>query len=252
MKRSTLPAVLIALLALALPMLASATINGGGGPPPLDVNKDLTNRGPAAYDLAIVLQGLETLTNSFNGHTGGDKVGWFDAPSTTTVGGNTVIHWQNFADGTDNQINNNQTIHVGFSTADGTHTIVDMYWTDIHGNRIPGSVVYDVSTGQTYKSGQLNWQWANNFATAAQISVSNVRYAVFPQPFPLAQLNGENAELARALATLTPDFVLGPGEQRSIALPASVPQGSAVITVYETSAPGTGANLVNFVQTLAQ
>jgi hypothetical protein len=251
MKRGTLLAVLIATLTLALPVIASATINGGG-PPPLDVNKDLTNHGPAAYDLAIVLQGSETLTNSYNGYQSGDKVGWFDSPSTTTVGGNTVIHWQNFSDGTDNQINTNQTIHVGFSTADGTHTIVDMYWTDINGHRIPGSVVYDVSTGHTYQSGRFDWQWVNDFATAAQISVTNVRYAVFPQPFPLAQLNSENAELARALAPLTPGFVLGPGEQRSLTVPASVPAGSAVVTVYETSAPGTGATLVNYVQTLAQ
>jgi hypothetical protein len=254
MKRGIQPALLTAVLTLSLPVIASADINHGGGPPPpsLDVNKDFTNLGPGAYDLAIVLQGAETLTNHWDGYLSGDKVGWFTAPTTSTVGGNTVIHWQNFADGGNNVIDTNQTIHVGFSTADGTHKIVDIYWTDINGNRVPGSVVYDVATGQTYKSGRFDWTFANNFATAAPVSVTNIRYAVFSQPFPLGQLNSENTALASSLAPLSADLVLGPGEQRPVTVPVSVPAGSAVVIVYQTSAPGSGASLVNYVQTLAQ
>ena len=102
------------------------------------------------------------------------------------------------------------------------------------------------------QSGRFDWTFANDFATAAAISVADIRYAVFPQPFPLGQLNSENAELANALAPLAEGFVLGSGEQRSLTVPVSVPAGSAVVIVYRTSAPGTGASLVIHVQTLAQ
>ncbi|MBJ6759893.1 hypothetical protein JGU66_03905 [Myxococcaceae bacterium JPH2] len=32
-----------------------------------DVNKDIKNTGPTAYDIAVVLAGAETVTSTFNG-----------------------------------------------------------------------------------------------------------------------------------------------------------------------------------------
>jgi hypothetical protein len=243
-------------LALALPAVAAATVNGGA-PPPVQVNKDLTNLGPAAYDVAIVLAGQETITDWFDGHHSGPKVGWFDSRDVTQ-GANTIIHWQTFSDvdideaDNNGQIDTNQTIHVGFSTADGDHKILDMYWTDPDGRRIPGSVVYDEDAHATYRGDRFTWTWANELAEAAPVSVGNIRYAVLSEPLPLAQLNSENAVLADALRPLDPGFVLAPGEQRAIELPVSVPAGSAVLTVYESSAPESGAVVVNYIQTLAK
>lgn len=254
MKRGIQCALLAALLALALPVIASAEVNHGTGEPPnplgIDVNVDLTNLGPAAYDVAFVLQGSQTLTNHYDGYHSGDKVGWFNSPTTTTVSGNTVIHWQTFWDGHDNRIDTNQLIHVGFSSAG--QTILDIYWTGPDGQRLPGSKIHDVKVKLTTQGGQLFWTFANNFVEEAQISVSNIRYAVFPQPFQLGDLNSENIELASALNPLAADLVLGPGEQQSLPVPGFVPPGSAVVAVYETSAPGTNAIVVNYVQTLAQ
>jgi hypothetical protein len=238
-------------LAFVLPAAATAVQNGAGGPGGVQVNKDLQNLGPAAYDVAIVLQGSETLTNSFNGYHSGDIVGWFNAPTTTTVGGNTVIHWQTFRDDDNNQIDRNQTIHVGYST-NGSHTVVDMYWTDINGNRIPGSVVYDVKANATYRTNRFSWTLSNQFANAADIAISNVRFAVLSSPLPLGDLSRNNIELANALSAIDGGLTLAPGEARSIDLPVAVAPGSAVVLVYEVSAPESSAVVTNYVQAIAQ
>lgn len=244
-------------LSLAAGGLALALPNGAaGGNAGYDINKDLTNRGPVADDLAIVLAGAETISDHFDGYpasaSAGHPIGWFDPPSETAVGGNTVVHWQDFGDLDDSRIDNGQTIHVGLSTADGTNTIADMYWTGPDGKRLPGSVVFDVHAGLTYQSTRATWSWANNFATAAPLSVSNVRYAVFAQPLALGDLVNSNPHLAAALQPLAADFTLAPDTVQSIPLPVAVAAGSAVVVVYQVDAPGSGATVIDFVQTIAK
>src|SRR5580704_2621458 len=102
-----------------------------------DVNKDLRNLGPAAHDLAVVLSGPETIIAHYDGYPSGN----FASFSNGLSGSNQLLRWQNFWDGNDNRIENGQVIHVGWTTADHSSSILDMYWTDVCGNRIPGSVV---------------------------------------------------------------------------------------------------------------
>ncbi len=236
-------------LLLAAVAAAVALPNGAGGG--IQVNKDLTNLGPVADDFAIVLTGAESITQTFDGHTAAPYVGWFGAPTVSTVGGNTVIHWQGFNDYDDSRIDNGQTIHVGLSTGDGTHQIADMYWTGPDGRRLSGSVVYDIDANVTYKTNVVTWTWANNYAdTAANLAVSNVRFAVFGQPLALGDLTNQNAQLAGALRPLSQGFGVAPGGAQTLTLPAAVAPGSAVVVVYTVSAPGSGALVTDFLQTV--
>lgn len=235
-------------VALAVPVAVIAAINQGGNLG-YDINVDLENRGPAAHDLAIVLAGQETVTRTMNGHHSGHSLaGWFSPPSNTNVNGNTVIHWQNFWDDDNNQIDKNQTIHVGFSTSDSSHTIRDMYWTNLQGNRIPGSVVYDVKAEIIYRSDRPYWHLEHEMAYPATISLSNLRFAVLSNRLELEQLGRDNAELLAALQPLSGDVELAPGEALELPIPAATPAGSSLVIVYSVGGEGSGALLTNYVQ----
>lgn len=236
-------------VAFALPAGAFAVQNGGGNQG-YDVNKDLKNLGPAAYDVAIVLKGSETITKSMNGYPPGDpdRPGQFSSRTESIVGGNTVIHWEYMDDGTDDKIDTGQTIHVGFSTADGNREIVDMYWTNRNGGRIRGSIVRDVYGQVTYDSNHLTWVLGNSMVE--QATVGNVRYAILSSPETLEGLGFGNAELAAALHPIDGTFVLAGGESTTIDIPGSVAPGSAVVLVYEVTGEGSGAVVTNYVQTV--
>jgi len=237
---------LVLMLALALPMAAAAvpTINH------LMINKDLVNKGPAAYDLAIVLEGTQGILDTFDGYDSGPILGYFDPPTVTPAGSNIVVHWQNFFDKTDNKIDTNQKIHVGVevpTTSDSNRKILDMYWTDGNGNRIPGSIVHNVSDGVTYSSnGHLSWTLANAHDIA--VSVKNIRYAVLPAPLSLDQLSQQNTELATALRPLSDGVVVDAGGSVALDLPVSVAPGSAVVLVYDETAEGSMALVTNYAQ----
>lgn len=243
-------AVLAVAFALPAATFAAQVGAGGGGVPGYDVNKDLKNLGPAAYDVAIVLKGSETITNSMNGYPPGDpdRPGQFSSRTESIVGGNTVIHWEHMDDGTDNKIDNGQTIHVGFSTADGNREILDIYWTNASGQRIRGSVVLDVYGKVTYGSNRLAWDLANSYAE--QATVSNIRYAILSSPETLPGLGVGNQALAAALHPIDGTFVLAGGESTTIEIPGDVAPGSAVVLVYEVSGEGSAAVVTNFVQTV--
>jgi hypothetical protein len=221
-----------------------------------DVNKDIKNLGPNAYDVAVVLPGLHTGITTFNGYPPGScrTAGQFSSVSNGPVGGNTEIHWQNFNDGSGNVIKTNKIIHVGWSSNDHSTSIQDMYWTDASGKRIPGSVLYNITTGWTYNQTTnvvlLNWQ--HIFRTNAPITLQNISFAVLPQAFPLAQLNPCNTVLAAQLRALSTGFTLAPGETRSISLPATVPPGSAVVVSYDVVGSGNSGESTDFIQFLAE
>lgn len=234
-------------LAIAVPVAALAAINQQGQG--YDVNVDLENLGPAAHDLAIVLAGSETVTKTMNGHGSGHGLaGWFSPPSNNAVGGNTVIHWQTFGDDDNDLIDLNQTIHVGFSTSDHNYSVVDMYWTNLQGNRIPGSVVFDVKANIIYKRDRPYWHLEHELAHPASISLSNIRFAVSPNRWELEQLGRDNAELAAALQPLSGDVQLAPGASLDLPIPAAVPAGSSLVIVYTVGGEGSAALATNYVQ----
>lgn len=162
-----------------------------------DVNKDLRNLGPPAHDLTVILSGSETVTNHFDGYLSGR----FQSFATGPVGSNTAMKWDDFRDNDNNIIDTGQTIHVGWSTADHSSHIKDMYWTDATGRRLPGSVVFNITTGWRYEVERevLILSWRNELVPEEgdprPIQVSNVQVALLPGPVPLEDLNAENRML---------------------------------------------------------
>lgn len=210
-----------------------------------DVNKDLKNLGPAAYDIAVVLAGTESVVAHYDGYPWANFGGFSNGP----IGPNHLLHWQYFWDGTDNRIDNGQIIHVGWSTADHSSTVVDMYWTDQCGRRIPGSIVYNITSNWTYESSrrECTATWTNHFDNEPLVEISNIQFAVRPERYNLADLNGANEELVRSLQPLTDRRVtLCHGQTFSASIPDSFAQN--VVLVYDVNSRGSAAASRDFVQ----
>lgn len=217
-----------------------------------DVNKDLKNLGPDAHDIAIVLAGAETVTNTFDGYYLGHQFGGtFTPPTQTTTPTSTILHWQVFDDTDDNMINTGQTIHVGYSTQDHSSQITDMYWTDPAGNRIRGSVVYNTTANYICAGGRCRLVFRHDFHATADIRIRNLAVAVLPSPVPLPDLNRFNTALNEALRPVASQFTLLPGQEVLIDVPGTVPPGSAVVAVYEVLADGSAAESLDHVQFIA-
>ncbi len=215
-----------------------------------DVNKDITNLGPTADDVAVILSGPETVTAQFNGYSSGSKQGQFGSFAHGPSGANTKLHWQNFTDGGNNRIDTNQTIHIGWSTADRSSSILDMYWTDASGNRIPGSVVYNVTTQWTYETatGQVILQWTNPYNVP--LSFFDVFFEITPTPVPLEELNLENTLLNDRLQLLPQgqQFTLPPAGTMSLPLPIMLPPDANIILRYRVDGQNNMAQTIDFVQ----
>ncbi|MCL6474392.1 MAG: hypothetical protein K6U75_04990 [Firmicutes bacterium] len=227
-----------------------------------DVNKDLRNLGPPAHDLTVVLSGSETVTNHYDGYPSGR----FQSFATGPIGANTAMRWDNFKDGDNNIIDTGQTVHVGWSTADHSSHVKDMYWTDATGRRIPGSVVLNITSGWRYVFGLegMLLSWRNEImpeeGNPVPVQIRDVRIARLPGPLPLEELNAENRMLEQILQPL-PDgewFVVGPGEAFGLVIPPPNP-GTAIVLRYEVTglpqgglAPQSSAVSVDYVQFVAR
>jgi hypothetical protein len=224
-------------------------------PPPLPpstyfVNKDLQNIGTQpAYDLVIVLAGQQTITDHYDGY----PVRHFGSFSTGPSGLNTLLHWQNLNEpGGDGAIDPGEVVHVGWGTVGASH-VLDMYWTDQSGNRIPGSRIFNITSGWTYDTGILTVSWTNIFVTdigeVFPIQISDVSMAVFADPWPLSELNAQNDALAAALVPVPGGtFAVAPDQTVTLALPESVPAGSAVVLRYGATGPGGSAVAIDYIQ----
>jgi hypothetical protein len=216
-----------------------------------DVNKDLRNIGTQpAYDVAVVLAGQENVTAHFDGYAGRRFGSFSSGPS----GPNTLLHWQNLIEpGGNGRIDPNEVVHVGWSTADHSSHVLDMYWTDQSGNRIPGSIIFNITSDWTYESGFVALSWDNIFETEwgdrFPLDITEVAVGVFPTPWPLSELNAQNEALNEALQPL-PDgsFVLEPDQVITLPVPATVPTGGAVVVRYQVTGPGGAAFAVDWVQ----
>jgi hypothetical protein len=218
----------------------------------VDINCDITNVGTAtAYDVAIVLAGMEQIGITYDG--------WpfhpdhrFRSFTKSYTGANTVLHWQSCYDETKTppvptSIPPGTTIHVGYTTADHTSTIIDFYWTDQNGGRILGG-------GIAITGGHIDVNGVT-FSNALRnlVSISNARFVILPQPRPLSDLTIRNDEL---MASLQPfpgpaGITLQPGESFSLPFPQPLPPGATAIVVYDTSSSAEGANagrVTNFMQ----
>lgn len=213
------------------------------------MNKDFTNTGTVpAFDIAILITGNQDITSIFYGFAPGKiggmtSAGRFSNFSSLFQGGNTLMHWQNL-NGTNAPINPNTFVHVGWCTAN-PNQMVNIFWTDQNGNQLPGSVIQETGA----EPNGLQAQWINAFATGTNPAiVSNVRYALPATPFPLAQLNAANTQLAGELQTLgIPTFELAPGASFSAPVPGAAP-GQWVVLVYDVNGNGSGAATTDYVQ----
>jgi hypothetical protein len=227
-------------------LLMAATLLVAQGAFAYCANKDLKNLGPTAHDLAVILSGTQNVTSTFNGYSAGSKAGRFGSVAVGPSGGNTQIHWQNFNDGTDKAINTGQVIHVGWCTS-AQSNVVNMYWTDKQGNPISGSVVYNITSGWRYTTNFLVAVFQNHFPVPVRIS--DVRWAAFPTPFGLDQINTENQELNDALqpAPGGESFMVAPGEVVELRLP-DIPPGWALNLRYQVSGSGSDAEALDFIE----
>lgn len=199
-------------------------------------NLDWRNTGTqTAYDLALVIPGLKTITQWYDGTPGCDDV--FSATSATQSGGNTTLHWTSPAapippdpHGTSPQV------HVGWTTSDNTcPQLVTGYWTDQNGNAIPGSfvavVVDHVTATDIGITNTLN----------GSITVSNVRFAHVASPVPLPALNRCNQALVSQLQTLSGGGVIGPGQTLHVPIPNPPCYECNVVVNYDLSGAGLDA-----------
>ncbi|MBU8898616.1 hypothetical protein KRR26_23680 [Corallococcus sp. M34] len=213
-----------------------------------DYNVDLRNTGTTtAYDVAVVLDGAETVTNTFDGYGSGAWDGYFyDVSNQPTADGNTVIHWQNMW-GNNSPIPPGDQIHVGWSTSDCHSTIKDMYWTSKTGGRIRGSVILNVSTGISYPTPTrpvIRFDHIYATEVAVRMELTNVRFAVVNQGLSLEGLTSANQELMAQLRPLGQGrFTLDPGQSISLDVPATVNAGQALVVVYDTGATAAKAGL---------
>lgn len=222
------------------------------------MNKDVTNLGPDAEDLAVLISGNHNVTWNYKGYSSGPKRGRFDSFADGPDGPNTLLRWRNFDDGSDTTINTNQTIHIGWAI-NGNSQIVDMYWTDASGNRIPGSVVYNIDTEWTYETAediaQATWQNAFDPSEGGRqsITISNIQYTLLDSEIDPNQLNAENPDLVGLFQPLEggDSFSLDFGQSQTLLIPGNVPEESAVVLRYEISAVGSAAQTIDFVQFVA-
>jgi hypothetical protein len=210
------------------------------------INKDLINLGPTAYDLAVVLWGRQPLTWRYDGYPDTR----FHTFTRTSIGFNTLLHWQN-VNGVNGPIPTGKLVHVGWCTP-RHHNIANMYWTDINGRRISGSIVYNLTTGWVYCGGlRLRFQniFQHQLGAGVLLTVSDVHAAVLGAPLPLAELNRENAELNSRLVPVPGGalFDVEPGD--TVELPVSnVAPGQTVVVRYRVTGSNGAADSVDFVQ----
>lgn len=229
--------------ALALVLLSILPISSAHAD--ICANKDLINLGPAtAYDIAVVLRGIHNLTWRYDGYS---DLRFHNFNRSVNTFGNTILHWQN-GNGVDAPIPPGKLIHVGWCTA-REHNVANMYWTDRNGNRIPGSVVYNMINGRIYLNGRLVLRFTNEFENRATLTISDLAIARISAELPLEQLNRQNQALASLFEPVPggTSFAVAPGQ--TIELPVDgVAPNQTVVLRYAVSGPGSNAQALDFVQ----
>lgn len=206
-----------------------------------DCNIDIKNTGTqVAWDVAVVLEGIENITRTFDGYS----TGRFQTLTKNTSGPNTVLHWEHPTGSiAGNGIDPNEIIHVGWSTTDQNSHVVDMYWTGEEGERLFGSNIR-VTLAQIIGN---RVTFSHAFASAG-VDLRHIRYSIRPHRWDLPLLNPSNATLMASLRPLESFLHLEPGDVVTLTIPEAVPAGAAVTLVYEAGSPDSDGLSTVFVQ----
>ena len=209
------------------------------------INKDLINLGPPAYDIAVLISPIQAVSFHYDGSAGAV----FSSFTVGTSGADDLLHWQNL-NGTNAPIPTGSgtgptQVHIGWCTVN-PNTLDNMYWTDLAGNQIPGSMVYQVS-GHASSSSTPGVQWDN--ATNHSFTVNKVFYGLSTSRWDLSALNKNNTVLARSLVTLPggTSLTINPGNSVQLSVPGAQP-GNWVVLVYNVTGSGTKAVVTDYVQ----
>jgi len=209
------------------------------------INKDLVNLGPPAYDIAVLITPIQPVTLHYDGGTGA----LFTNFTLGTSGLDSVLHWQNL-NGSHAPIPTGSgtgpaQVHVGWCTV-LPNALDNMYWTDLAGNQIPGSIVFQIS-GHASNSPIPGVQWDN--ATNHPIIVNKVFVGLSPTPWKLGDLNRFNTVLSRQLQPLAggESLAIAAGKSVQLLVP-NAKAGDWVVLVYGVTGTGTKAVVTDFVQ----
>ena len=209
------------------------------------INKDLVNLGPPAYDVAVLITGNQPVTFLYNGWPGGQ----FFTFSTTLAGTNELLHWQNL-NGTNDPIptgnpNGPAQLHVGWCTLN-PNNVLNMYWTDLLGAQIPGSIIYQVG-GHASASSTPGVQWDN--ASNHPITVTNVYYTLNTKRLDLQDLTRNNRTLASQLRPVPggTSLVIPAGASAKLSLPGAQ-VGLWAVIVHDVTGSGSKGSATDFVQ----
>jgi hypothetical protein len=209
-------------------------------------NKDLVNLGPTAYDIAITISGNQPVTFHYDGWTGG----FFNSFTVTPSGGNETLHWQNL-NGNNDPIPTGgpwdpAQVHIGWCTVNPSDPL-DMFWTDINGLQIAGSIVAQIG-GHASGSPIPGVQWDN--ATNHTLAIRKIFYTIQPKRLALADLTRNNRVLATALRPVPGGdaaITIAPGKSVELKLP-NAKVGDWVVIVHEVTGDRSTAGVTDFVQ----
>lgn len=205
-----------------------------------DSNPDIHNiSGVTAYDITVVLKG--DLMDPSTGLTEIVTDPILHYSEYAPLGPNTRIWWWG------GPVPHCTKIHIGWSTATHTSEIIDMYWTDEHGNPIPDKKIAIVGghIGDRWFEVRHIFEWGGGV-----INVSNINYAFLAARLPLSELNRDNDSLSALLHPLPggEDITLAYGQRLIIPFPDTVPTGYAVVMRYAVTAPGSAGEIVYYFQ----
>jgi len=168
-----------------------------------------------AYDFGIILPNTVIINQTYNGTPGADDVfSGFNYTYTST--GGTYLHWTS----PQTPIGFGTQIHVGWTTTTNEcPKCVTGFFTDINGNKIPGT---DVSLLA------INHNGIANNGCSTPITIRNLYGACLPKAISLAGLNRTNTELISQLQFLSDGATLQPGADLPFPLPAGTACGAYV------------------------
>lgn len=207
------------------------------------INKDLINLGPTAYDIAVFITGTQPVTWHYDGY----PAAHFNNFTVVPAAGNELLHWRNL-NGANGPIKLGDLVHVGWCTKK-PNNIVDMWWTNLSGGRVPNSFVYQIAAHRWRNFTAFGVEWQNQLQAANPAIISNVAYALSSTPFPLDQLNRENELLAERLVPLQggASFSVPPGASVEFPIPEAAP-GQWIVLRYSVSGIGGTADSTDYVQ----